>query len=257
MVGENVYDLVCPIGQFCGTAKYLKRFYLRKMSMPFDWVSGINVGLDGYVNVIKTDFADFFQRDSLVYNGPFGQDRDGYQDARTGFLYLHDMVRGVSFEEAYRLARTKYDRRIARFYHRVNEAVRVLFVHVARTRIPNSDLLHKSILELREKFPQAHVDLLVLEQTDGVRDVSWAEPESSVFVAKGDFYSDPNEWLWGNQEVCDQVYSKIRMHGKLRVYLHRRLAKLRVRLVGMFHITSEGRRAARQRYFDEHTRGGE
>lgn len=254
---KTVYDLVCPLGQFCGVAFYCRRFFLRSMSQPFDWINGTEVDLVRYVETVENDFASFCRKDALSYLMS-GDDAVVYRDAGTGLVLSHDFKTNTTFDDAYPRVRAKYDRRIARFYAKIRESKNVLFIHIAKTAIPSDATILDCAARLKTKFPGTNVHLLVLAETPEIKDKPrMEEPSPGVFIARGDFYPNPKDFRLGDIAMCSQVFSLVRLRGRLRNWLHQRLGKTKFRLATMFHLTSAGRRAARQQYFFDHTPGGE
>ena len=104
------HGTIISLGFFCGVAKELKRFGLRKKSFPFDWL--ITDG-ETAIEFIANDFSGFLDEDSLVRDV---ERPDIIHNKNCKTMFLHDFPVGKPLTEHLPANRKKYQRRIKRFY---------------------------------------------------------------------------------------------------------------------------------------------
>ena len=253
------YDLVCPLGCWCGPALWMRKLGLRSMSMPFDWMRGDGVGLRRYVDVICDDFKTFMRRESLrkvegeVPDPEFGN--DCYIDEATGLESCHDFKVGVPFDEAYPAVRRKFDRRIERFMYRVGVGGRILFVNFNRYGHETPDGIVRCVERLRAKFPKSIIHLLAIEQVQEFAEPVFEVLADGVYYVRGRYFPPDRAARYGNKALCQKLFGSIRLRGRWRNLLRLRLVRLKMKVATMFHLSSEARRAARRRYKGESVAG--
>ena len=250
------YDLICPIGQCCAVALFLRKYGLRSMSLPFDWMLGDALDIGKYVDIVMSGFNRFMRPEALERLGPDGE-FEKYRDCGTGLVSMHDFKRALPFDEAMPLVAAKFRRRIARFFSAVENSRKTLFVHFARSYHPSAEDLVAGLERLRERFPDRDLSLLVLEHCDEQDGTAGEEVADGIYVVRGRFWVYDMDHRYGNKELGCRVYSQLRVRGRWLNRLRGQIERYRMRMATMFHLTSEGRRQARQRYFDRHTREGE
>lgn len=113
---EKIFDIVIPIGRFCGVIRQLDRLKLRFTAYPFDWLTSSLLAICGF---IETDFEDFFD-----VTPPIKID-EGYayiwnKYSGNGFVH-HD----ISSDEI----RNSFRRRIERWKKMLNMPYKILFFH--------------------------------------------------------------------------------------------------------------------------------
>lgn len=242
---KHTYDFVCGIGHFCGTATYLRRHCLRRASGPLDWNGEAPSGLVGQAELIRNDFKSFLKFENLTkLDHPEGEHddmkNDYYRDEATGILLYHDFQAGVPLAETYPKARATYDRRIARFYRMVADSRHTLLVYHTRFEHLTDEKVMAALRILREKLGEK-VDVLVIENVDGMEKVDAREPMPGAFYVRGFFNKWDIDWLIGDYPQLDKIYGSIPCRGKFS----RRIGKLVAKITTSLHFSKEARRAAR------------
>ena len=243
------YDFVCSIGHYCATAVYLKRHALRTVSSPLDWVGSGPNGFAVHTGVIVDGFARFLRKESLrlgvnhLIEGSDDMHHDYYTDLATGMKVIHDFPRGVPFEQAYPEVRAKYDRRIRRFYAAIESSRRTLLVFQTSQDHVSDDEIARRLAEIRCRFPETSVDLLVLESVTGMEEIVLSEPLPGAWHLKGWFYKPGIDRVLGDRELCDRVYSRIRCKGRLWRKLRPKLCRALARAM-VVCVPGKGRRRA-------------
>ena len=244
---RHPYDFVCGIGHYCATATYLKRHFLRAASGPLDWIGESPEGLRKSVELIATDFKDFLRECNLVLlDHPAGAhddlENDYYRDTATGMLVYHEFAAGEPLSETFPAVRSKYDRRIARFY-RLAQSGRTLLVFQTYTSHPAEVDLLEAIRRLRERLGE-QTDLLVIESIANQEQPTFEELEAGLYLARGNFHRPEIHWLIGDYPILDRVYSAIPYRGKLRLRFRKAFGKI----VSSFHFSKEARHRARAKF---------
>jgi len=131
MLFNRKFDLVISLGDDCACAMYLKKFFLREASYPFDWLC--HATFEKRIELIVNNFNGFLKKENLRWfarseTDPHDFKNDYYADIETGFHFLHDFKEGVPLDIAYDPVYEKYQRRIARLYYNTAKAKRILFV---------------------------------------------------------------------------------------------------------------------------------
>lgn len=244
---RKTYDFVAVIGHFCGTATYLRRHFLRRASGPLDWNGEAPSGLVGQAELIRDDFKSFMKIENLTkLDHPEGEHEDMkndyYRDEATGILLYHDFQAGIPLAEAFPKARATYDRRISRFYQMTAESRRTLLVYHTRSEHLTDEKVMAALRILREKLGEK-VDVLVIENVDGMEKVDAREPMPGAFYVRGFFNKWDVDWLIGDYHVLDKIYGAI----PFRFKQIRRLQRVFIKFISNLHLTKAGRRAARDR----------
>lgn len=242
---EGTYDFVCGIGHYCVTASYLKRHCLRTTSGPFDWHAQEKDALLSNVKLIETDFRDFLKQEALVKFDKSSDelnntDKDFYRNVTTGISFYHDFPRGVDLKDSYPAVRTKYDRRIARFYEQA-KAGRTLLIYHTRTDQVSDEVLSEALTRLRQKL-STQVDLLVIQWDRTREDVAWERVADGGYRASGPLFAEDVRNLLGKTKLCDRIYGAIPFRGKWRQRLRRFLLKLK----GSLRLSRTARHSARK-----------
>jgi len=217
-LSTNVYDAVYSLGQWCATALVLKKHGLRSSSGPFDWLLGQDVELSVYAKMICSGFKGFLSESSLRCVGRNEAEHHiHYRCDRTGLSFLHDFTIGRTFLEEYPEVRAKYARRILRLLTLLSTDSRILFVHFCGEGHYCESQLVDALSTLRIRFPNAHIDLLVLECEKDVTLLKTSEISSGLFRVIGDFYDRSRfDAVIGNRQLLDSVFKHVRMHGRIR-----------------------------------------
>ena len=160
------YDYVCSLGSSCLCAQSLDDAGLRLSSGPFDWLLGPS--LKARVDVVVNDFAGWLEPGDLKFLGnPNKFTHDSYLNTKTGFKFPHDFDLDQPLEKSWPGVHEKYERRIARFYERIRNSRRVLFVWLenpVNSDRPSDDEVRDSVGALAAKFPGVKVEMLVIDR---------------------------------------------------------------------------------------------
>lgn len=163
---KNIYDMVASLGGNCSAAIQLKNRGLRCEAYPLDWVymeSEISIRwlIDGFAN----RFADFALKENLqeMSDGlKTGVAKYSYRDAHTGFCMIHHFNESVCDVAAYERQMAIIRRRIDRFFERIAESKRILFILTVRFPI-NPQLVMELKDQLGRLYPGKLFDVHVKE----------------------------------------------------------------------------------------------
>lgn len=225
------YDIVISLGEFCLASWALRNCHIQKESMPLDWSGGWSVekagkgGLSGKVNLICSRFDKAFELEDLVLlPGKETNTRHAaVHNNRTGLMYLHDFPLGTPIEEYYPEYKKKYQRRVDRFYEKINESGKVLFFFMSRSEKIEDDYIREQSLKLREYFKGKHIDFLYIMHEPSVKEsvfhyklLAEGIHRYSMNVCYSPLPKDHADWGWGNRELyhpiiknfCYSTYTK-------------------------------------------------
>ena len=191
MLFGRKFDFVFSLGENCAAAMYLRKFKLRDMSSPLDWVC--NVPLLDRINLILNDFSGFLQKENLVQISKMegGDPRhDYYHDEKLGFKFYHDFPGKIPLEQSFAEVKGKYDRRIARFIARLQKARRVLCVWSGYEIETSDEDLILAVKKMGEKFPHADICLIATQSDMRLSRVRECNITKNVIRYKGPFLPD-------------------------------------------------------------------
>ena len=158
---KNTYDIAISLGAPCQTAEQLRRHDLRTFSGPFDW--SVLESVECLVRALNTRFENFFLRENLIVDG----EGDHYYliyDTYYEYMSVHDFPlvdHPDQIFDAYPAFIEKIQRRINRFYEKVEKSKLTLFVRY-HADFEETKLLQKSLAALtKNRFV-----LLVLNESD-------------------------------------------------------------------------------------------
>lgn len=246
------YDFVCSVGSDCGCAGHLVRNRLRRASYPFDWIGTWYDGIVGVARLVESDFDGLLLLENLRRdpNPPRGaqddHDHDYYHDVRMRIDTVHDFPVDVPPEEAYPGVREKYDRRISRFRETMRASRRTLLVYWTWRDCPSPDDVRRAAEIFRAKFPGRRIDVLAMRNADRPDVVAQTVGEG-VFLVDGPFHPVGGHPAFGDKPMNDAVFSLIRLRGKWREDLMRRLSKQLARFLSAFILDRDRRHAFRER----------
>ncbi len=248
------YDFVCSIGSDCGCAGHLVRRRLRRASYPLDWIGTWYGGILAVARLVESDFAGFLKIENLVRepNPPRAaqddHDHEYYHDIGAGVDFAHDFPLDVPLtdERSFPAVRQKYDRRIARFYESVRTSKRTLLIYWTWRDHPSTEDILRAAEVIRKKFSGSRIDVLAMRNVD-CPDLAARTIGDGVFLVDGPFHPAGGHPAFGDKAVNDRVFSLIRLRGKWREDMLRRLDRLRVRVVSALIFDREKRHAYRVR----------
>ena len=126
-VFHRKYDYILSIGTNCFVALHAKKYGLRKMSAPLDWVTGTD--FDGVCRLIIDRFNGFLEKEDL-YPYIHGKS-ETFRSKKTGLIFVHDFMPNVAFDDAFNAAKEKYARRIERFFNLLRSKKNVLLIYMS------------------------------------------------------------------------------------------------------------------------------
>lgn len=147
------YDIIIPFGYRCYSTLKLRASKKQFESFPFDWL--MHGRLDVVVPIVKEHFSNFLKRENL--ENLYGKDYHEHLDHSNGIIFMHDFDTDDT-DACFPKVRARYDRRIARFYERINEARNTLLLHYSDYDIGDEEL-QQLYLELSDSFPGKNIDL--------------------------------------------------------------------------------------------------
>lgn len=228
---KNSYDVIYSLGGNCSTAGFLNKHFLRVTSGPFDWWAMQRLcqeNFDWRIRLICTHFEGFMRKEDmervpLPEGAPEDKLFDNYCDHfGPGFYFPHDFPAGVPFEEAYAEVKEKYDRRIARFYRKIQESERVLLVWMNICQIGFDADRIKCLCEEACRALGKTVDFLLIWQDDSMsRDQAPVKQElaPNITLWRANIYRASTgkvaEYM-GAPELVDPILSAYSLRGAER-----------------------------------------
>lgn len=158
---SRCYDAVFSIGRGCGCAFFLRRFHLRTMSGPMDWVAGSWQFLQRVAHFEKR-FAGWLQAENLEPPRRMGR-IVGCEDRTLDLCFLHDFHLRMPFPEELELVRARYQRRHRRFFETVAQSKHILLVWFNATLDTTPKLAFEEGVQRLRQALGAHVDCLAIE----------------------------------------------------------------------------------------------
>lgn len=206
MIGK-AYDHIVSLGSFCMTARQIRRRFPDTKAYPFDWLVTPTVALQ---DLFETEFAEIMLPENMqIVTEDAGQavmcKRYGlmhyhdFYDAKAGDRYVPTAVRAESLKNA-----SKFGHLLKRLYSLAGD---VLFIRVETGYVEhfnnNRDFdeirLRKFMSTLRAFFPQASVDLLLLNSFPEAN-------EPGVFCDRLDHYGITT-WE-GSDQGWDEMFAR-------------------------------------------------
>ena len=247
------FDFVFSIGEDCGCAMNLRRFGLRIMSSPFDWVNSASFGTR--IDLLCKAFDGFCDRESLVFEPqnpnvtPFVAHHDTYFDKRFGFRFIHDFDKDVPLDESYPRVREKYDRRIARTLGKIRQSRHVLAVWWSRDKIVPTEEIAEAVDRLRKTFPNSDMNLMVCQNAPKRgRSLSFERIGDSGLRVLSCFAPDPDK-TDGDERANRALFRRIRVSRGIRLIQLKRMTVAGLsKFCGLWHFSRDKRKAARSKY---------
>ena len=224
---KRSYDIIYSLGCNCSTAGFLNKHYLRNTSGPFDWwaVTPFPEEFDWRIRLICTHFEGFMQKENMEREPlPEGAPEDtlfqNYLDHfGPGFHFPHDFPAGVPFEQAYPKVKAKYERRIARFYQKIQESERVLLVWQSLCQDSCEPNRIKRLCEEACRALGKTVDFLLIWQDDSMsRDQAPVKQElaPNIILWRANIYRKGENNLplyMGAPELMDPIFRAYALRG--------------------------------------------
>ena len=224
MLFNRKFDLIVSIGEDCACTSYLRRFKLQKYSYPFDWLT--HATFETRINLVINDFENFLNIDDLKQmpkpeQFSVDEKHDYYENIFNGFYFWHDFPFNTSLQEGFDAVKEKYERRIKRLYKEIDNADNVLFVWFSRNNYQDYQLVEKSYYELKNKFSNQNVFLLILEHSE--TDERTYLADNHILISKYDnkSYQENPKWnrTMGNEANNEKLFRQIKLKRNLDDYL--------------------------------------
>lgn len=150
------YDIIIPFGACCATSMQLRKDGRQYESFPFDWM--YHATLERVSDLLINNFSNFLQKENMQ---PVDSDTIAeYIDNSNGISYIHDF-KNRNLDECLPVVQSRYQKRIARMYKRIDEAQNVLLVHTSSQDISDNEL--KAIFaKIQARFSHKNITLLYL-----------------------------------------------------------------------------------------------
>lgn len=253
MILRKRFDFVFSIGEDCGCAMNLRRFGLRIMSSPFDWVNSATFGTR--IDLLCKDFDGFCSKEDLVHEDKnpnaslMDHAHELFRDTRCGFRFVHDFDEGVPLDLSYPGVHEKYARRIARTLGKIRQSRHVLAVWWSRNKVIPSQEIVQSAERLRKAFPDNDMNLLVCQNTCWERKpISYVQMGETGMLVLAHFCPDVNK-TDGDEAMNRAIFKRIRVSREIHLIRMRRLLVSGFsRFFGLWHFSREGRVMARRKY---------
>ena len=259
MLFDTKFDLVVSIGEDCACSSYLRRCKLQDFSYPFDWLT--KAAFSTRINLILNNFADFLDKENMYQlekpkTNDVDKNCDYWADKKYNFYFYHDFLAGVPFEEAYPKVKTKFARRIARLYKRINYSKNILFVWWSRNKHQDIELLKTYYKKLSQKFSSSSIYLLLIEFSEKEENIFLED--NHILVSRYDniSYKHNNEWneTLGNETNNLKLFKQIKMNRKLGwyiKYLVYHLFKILIELIPVKKVRKELRHNLKAIFYKE------
>jgi len=179
--------IAISLGSGCGVAMYLRHFGLSEYSFPLNWVI---TPLRSLFLVIENDFKDYFIRSHLLVKDPGHPGNVGVYDTFYNIHSRHDFLANKDFWSQYDFIKSKYDRRVKRFYDALSSGKKIYFIRHDIDK-ENSLLLYNLI---SKKFPKLNFILIAIEK-DSKNASPWnLKNIKNYFINDHDAMYNPNSW---------------------------------------------------------------
>ena len=170
---KKKYDLIFGVGEACSCSSTLRRGNLQIQSFPLDWLFGST--FLNRVKILCNDFENFIRLEDLEYKGNNGIPAhlcDIYKNNYNGLTFNHDFLSGSDLNTAINEVAEKYKRRANRLLSLAKNAKTILVVWIDS---PGANWVKKDNADFKEglnllknKFPNAKIDLIVFEWQQGL-----------------------------------------------------------------------------------------
>ncbi len=173
MLKKSGYNHIISLGEACFVANMLKETKERHFSSPFDWVMGAN--LRTRLEFILNDFEGFLNIENLIPYPPATPPEhfDAYINTKNGMIFNHDFRNELPFEEAFKEASEKYQRRIDRLINLFSSPCKIvlLYMDMLDKKDPNLtvDNLTEYMVRINTKFKESHIQLVYFQYTKDLK----------------------------------------------------------------------------------------
>lgn len=217
---KKKYDLIFGIGEACSCSSTLRSANLQVRSYPFDWLFG-STFIDR-VKILVNNFENLIRLEDIVCTGNNGIPHhlcDIYTNTANGLGFNHDFLSGCNPADEIDEVVEKYRRRGERLIKSAESAKRILAVWIdspgSNWKKKNDDDFIEGIKILQQRFPDAKVDLLVIEWEIGREYKNKTYRRLNEFIEK---YSFDYQFHHKKKQVADFVVDEKMLHKILKSY---------------------------------------
>ncbi len=170
------YDLIVSFGYGCGGSQTIRGANLQHASFPFDWLfysedpKRAAHDMQRRADEVLRGFPNWFGDENMVLL----QSRsscDIYRDTFTGCEFHHDFKHDIPLVSMLPAVRTKYQRRIKRFYRCLKSSRNILIVRMDPHSYPVTtapeDCIEAQAM-LHKRYPRKNFDILLFSFVKGV-----------------------------------------------------------------------------------------
>lgn len=216
MFNENKkFDYIIPIGCHCLPASILRDFAIREASFPFDWLYINNdIFFEPAMNCILDNFQNFLIKENItILDIPVNPLHIPCCDTKTGFIFIHDFVSGITPLSDFNAIKEKYAKRIKRLLKVLSGKSDILFLYFDECGL-DDDIFISKMEELSKKFNKSHLNLLILQHAPSFGEFDTEEKYLADNIIKINFNNDqkfaPSEnQLWKrNYKVSSKIVKK-------------------------------------------------
>lgn len=130
--------IIVPIGIDCSLADILKKYNLRKYSLPFDWI----LTYKDISEIFKQDFVDFFPQKRIGYHGGPFKLLSAFNKYECKFIH-------EDFKYKMQKEKEKYDRRIKRLKELLqNTEETIYFIRRSHQFVHHTEYYFKNDLDI-------------------------------------------------------------------------------------------------------------
>jgi len=232
------YNIIISLGEDCACSSYLRRHKLQFLSFPFDWLTNATLKqrfdliLNNFDNFLNIEDLKFLEKDLNVKND---NDCDYYENIRNGFYHYHDFPVNKNLEDAFDEAKAKYNRRIARFYDKIKESEKILFVWLSHLKNNDDAMIKNKHDEICQKFAK-NIDLLIIENdkskkgTDIIEEVIISDNITRYALDTASFDISKDQTL-GNILNCNKIFVKYKLKLPLLFIVKNKVEKMKKKIV--------------------------
>lgn len=184
------YDLAFSLGSSCGVSQALRAAGLQYASYPLDWLGSRDIRR--VAKVVAGNFDRWFEKEDFqlvdVWHSS-GFNTRAYLNTRTDFGFSHEFSDFVPFDESFSKIRETYVRRVQRFLECADASRKMLAVFLelpVLPCVPVEELVEARCI-LKERFPQAEIDLLYVGVEPGKAAPEITEVAPGIMTANYDY----------------------------------------------------------------------
>jgi len=124
-MSKIIFEKFISLGSFCSPALWIKELGLRNSAYPLDWI--LTPDLRRTNDLIENNFIDFLEIKHLVAMDKLTSVTLNMQNTKYNLRFVHDFSKDSDAESQLSDVKTKYDRRINRFYETLYSR-KILFI---------------------------------------------------------------------------------------------------------------------------------